>query len=324
MMMVASGASPSNLSVANLIRVDQSGKGDFRTIQEAIDSVPSDNSELVFIWVKPGIYVEKVMVPMDKPFITLSGTSQAAANSTTITWSQGGDIFESATLSVLAPFFVGRFLTIQNTYGSGGKAVALRVSGDRAAFYGCRILSYQDTLLDDTGSHYYSNCYIQGATDFICGDASSLFEKCHIHSVSENKGSITAQHRDLESDETGYTFLGCKITATGPTFLGRPWGSYSRVVYAYSYMASNILSAGWSDWGDNTKQSTAFYAEYKNYGPGANKSKRVAWSKKLSIEEASLFLSKKMIGGRSWIRVSPKLFRLGSQLLKAGSANTPS
>ncbi|CAN1269740.1 Putative pectinesterase 11 [Linum perenne] len=197
---------------------------------------------------------------------------------------------------------------MQNTYGRGGKAVALRVSGDRAAFYGCRILSYQDTLLDDTGSHYYSNCYIQGATDFI----------------SENKGSITAQHRDLESDETGYIFLGCKITATGPTFLGRPWGSYSRVVYAYSYMASNILSAGWSDWGDNTKQSTAFYAEYKNYGPGANKSKRVAWSKKLSIEEASLFLSKKMIGGRSWIRVSPKLFRLGSQLLKAGSANTPS
>ncbi|CAN1131233.1 Putative pectinesterase 11 [Linum perenne] len=107
---------------------------------------------------------------------------------------------------------------MQNTYGRGGKAVALRVSGDRAAFYGCRILSYQDTLLDDTGSHYYSNCYIQGATDFICGDASSL------------------------------------ITATGPTFLGRPWGSYSRVVYAYSYMASNILSAGWSDWGDNTKQ----------------------------------------------------------------------
>ncbi|CAN1269731.1 Putative pectinesterase 11 [Linum perenne] len=256
--MVASGASPSNLSVANLIRVDQSGKGDFRTIQEAIDSVPSDNLELVFIWVKPGVYVEKVMIPMDKPFITLSGTSQAAANSTTITWSQGGDIFESATLSVLAPFFVGRFLTIQNTYGRGGKAVALRVSGDRAAFYGCRILSYQDTLLDDTGSHYYSNCYIQGATDFICGDASSLFEVCMLliikQYVSENKGSITAQHRDLESDETGYIFLGCKITATGPTFLGRPWGSYSRVVYAYSYMASNILSAGWSDWGDNTKQ----------------------------------------------------------------------
>ncbi|CAN0866638.1 Putative pectinesterase 11 [Linum grandiflorum] len=322
LMASGAGASPTNLSVATLIRVDQSGKGDFTTIQEAIDSVPSDNSKLVFIWVKPGVYIEKVMVPADKPFITLSGTSPAA-NTTVITWSQSGDIFESATLSVLAPFFVARFLTIQNTYGSGGKAVALRVSGDRAAFYGCRILSYQDTLLDDTGSHYYSNCYIEGATDFICGDAASLFEKCHIHSVSDKNGYITAQHRDLETDETGYTFLGCKITATGPTFLGRPWGAYSRVVFAYSYMSSNVLPAGWSDWGDDTKQSTAFYAEYKNYGPGADKSKRVAWSKKLSIGEVSPFLSKNMIGGRNWIRTAPKLFRLGSKLLKAGTSGTP-
>jgi pectinesterase len=65
---------------------------------------------------------------------------------------------------------------LQNTYGSGAKAVALRVSGDRAAFYGCRILSHQDTLLDDTGRHYYRSCYIEGDTDFICGDAASLFE----------------------------------------------------------------------------------------------------------------------------------------------------
>lgn len=65
---------------------------------------------------------------------------------------------------------------LQNTNGPGAKAVALRVSGDRAAFYGCRILSFQDTLLDDTGRHYYSNCYIEGGTDFICGNANSFFE----------------------------------------------------------------------------------------------------------------------------------------------------
>lgn len=71
---------------------------------------------------------------------------------------------------------------LQNTYGSYGKAVALRVSADRAAFYGCRILSYQHTLLDDTGNHYYSKCYIEGATDFISGNANSLFEvSTHSH-----------------------------------------------------------------------------------------------------------------------------------------------
>lgn len=54
--------------------------------------------------------------------------------------------------------------------------MGLRVSGDRAAFYACRIISYQDTLLDDAGRHYYRNCYIEGGTDFICGSAASLFE----------------------------------------------------------------------------------------------------------------------------------------------------
>ncbi|KAH0885877.1 hypothetical protein HID58_061973, partial [Brassica napus] len=63
-----------------------------------------------------------------------------------------------------------------NKFGTAGQAVAVRVAGDNAAFYGCVIKSYQDTLLDDDGNHYFKNCYIEGATDFICGNASSLYE----------------------------------------------------------------------------------------------------------------------------------------------------
>ncbi|CAN1255782.1 Putative pectinesterase 11, partial [Linum perenne] len=187
-------------------------------------------------------------------------------------------------------------------------AVALRVSGDKAAFHDCRILSYQDTLLDDRGSHYYRNCYIEGAIDFICG----------------KNGSITAHDKDSESEKTGFVFLGCKVTGVGTTLLGRAWGSYSRVVYAYSYLGSTILPIGWSDWGDKSKQRTVFYGEYKNYGPGANRSKRAAWSKKLEIDEVSGFLSKDMIGGKSWIRAKPKFFRIRSRVFRVGSHGTPS
>jgi len=49
-------AVPMDPTTAVLIRVDQSGKGDYKKIQEAIDAVPSNNSEYVFIWVKPGTY----------------------------------------------------------------------------------------------------------------------------------------------------------------------------------------------------------------------------------------------------------------------------
>jgi len=45
-----------DMSTAILLRVDQLGNGDFKKIQDAIDAVPSNNSGLYFIWVKPGTY----------------------------------------------------------------------------------------------------------------------------------------------------------------------------------------------------------------------------------------------------------------------------
>ncbi|MBA0577372.1 hypothetical protein Golob_024716, partial [Gossypium lobatum] len=184
--------------------------------------------------------------------------------------------------------------------------VALRVSGDKVVFLGCKILGYQDTLLDENGRHYYRGCYIEGAVDFICGNAASLFERCHLHTLSEEFSAITAQQRGSPTEETGFTFLDCKITGERTAILGRPWGSYSRVIFALTYMSNVILPRGWDDWGDATKQSTVFYREYKCYGPGANTSKRVEWSQKLTAEEAKIFLTKNMISGKSWIRSTLK------------------
>ncbi|XVE79070.1 hypothetical protein DITRI_Ditri14bG0028300 [Diplodiscus trichospermus] len=234
-----------------------------------------DAAEAILIRVDPS-GKEKIVVPADKPFITISGSKP---HGTRITWNDSGNIFESPTFSVLASDFVARYLTIQNSYGAGAKAVALRVSGDRVAFFGCRILSHQDTLLDDTGRHYYSNCYIEGAVDFICGNAASLFERCHLHSLSEGDAAITAQRRQSPSEDTGFTFLGCKITGVRTALLGRAWGPYSRVVFALSYMSNVILTQGWDDWGDSSKQRSVFYREYKCYGAGANTKKRVEWTR---------------------------------------------
>lgn len=303
---LSSASVPMNSSSAVLIRVDPIGNGDFRKIQDAIDAIPSNNSEFYFISIKPGTYREKIVVPADKPYVTLSGNK---ASNTIITWSHGGDIFDSPTFAVLASDFVGRYLTIQNAYGTNKRAVALRVSGDRAAFYGCIILSYQDSLLDDIGNHYYNNCYIEGATDFICGNAASLFERCHLHSLSTQFGTITAQHRNSPLENTGFTFLGCKVTGIGQTILGRPWGAYSRVIFANTYMSNVVIPQGWDDWQDPKKHSTVYYGQYKCSGPGADTSKRVKWSHIFSDKEVAPFLSKKMIGGRSWLRPQPTHFK---------------
>lgn len=52
-----------------------------------------------------------MVVPADKPFITLSGTE---AKDTIITWNDGGnDLSKSPTVNILASDFVGRYLTFQ-------------------------------------------------------------------------------------------------------------------------------------------------------------------------------------------------------------------
>lgn len=57
----------------------------------------------------------------------------------------------------------------------GAQAVALRVSGDRSAFYNCKIIGFQDTLCDDRGNHFFKDCHIRGTVDFIFGSGTSLY-----------------------------------------------------------------------------------------------------------------------------------------------------
>ncbi|CAO2835084.1 unnamed protein product [Amaranthus hypochondriacus] len=290
------------LTWKRLIIVDQSGEGHYTKIQDAIDSIPSKNEDSTLILVKPGIYKEKVTIPEDKPYIILSGRN---ALNTTITWDDSGDIFTSPTLSVFASHFMARYLTIQNTYGQGAKAVALRVSSDKAEFYACRIISYQDTLLDERGTHVYRYCYIEGGTDFICGNAASLFQNCRIHSVSEYNGAVTAQKRMSLEEDTGFYFVGCKITGIKTFTLGRPWGPYSRVVFIGSYMSNTLNPKGWDDWGKPFTHSSVYYGEYKCYGPGANRSNRVEWSQNLSNEQVATLMSKTMLSLKSRPPIKP-------------------
>lgn len=310
-------ASRKLIDVARVIVVaKQKGMGDFTTVQEAINAVPVNNTNLILIRVKPGIYKEKVTIPAEKPFIILSGTT---ANNTVITWNDNakstGGTYYSATVSVFASDFMARYITIQNSYGPGDQAVALRISGDRSAFYGCRFLGYQDTVLDDSGRHYFKNCFIEGATDFICGDGQSLYEKCHLHTIPKLNGAITAQSRSSTSDGTGYVFLNCKITGNGLMYLGRAWGSYSRVVFAYTYIADIIFPEGWDNWNDPTRQSTVFYGMYKCSGPGAKDKGRVSWSRNLSDQEVAPFLTTGFIDGQNWISDIPSRLQRATNLV---------
>ena len=78
-------------------------------------------------------------------------------------------------------------------------------------------------------------------------------QKCHLHSTSLAGGAFTAHKRSAESEDTGFSFVGCKLTGVGKStsILGRPWGRYSRVVFALSYMSSTVRPEGWDGWSDD-------------------------------------------------------------------------
>lgn len=97
-----------------MIVVDKFGKGNYTKIQDAIDAVPLSNRDRVHIWVSPGVYRERVVVPPGKPFITLIGSSEVR-KLTVITGMLGGSILDSATVSIFASDFIGHNLTIQVT-----------------------------------------------------------------------------------------------------------------------------------------------------------------------------------------------------------------
>lgn len=94
----------SKIQTNRTIKVDINGNGDFTSVQEAINSVPSGNGEWIIIHVRKGVYREKVHIPEDKPYIFMRGNGKGK---TAIVWSQSSaNNRASATFSVEAPHFV--------------------------------------------------------------------------------------------------------------------------------------------------------------------------------------------------------------------------
>ncbi|XP_024403889.1 probable pectinesterase 53 [Physcomitrium patens] len=293
---------------SRVIVVDKSGKGDFRKIQQAIDAVPVGNKKRFVIQIKNGVYREKLLVPKTKANIHF----KCSGRRTILVWGDtaemAGGTSKSASTAVESDNFLATDCTFVNSApappgGAVGKqAVALRVQGDKAAFYRCYFYGAQDTLYAKEGRQYYRNCYIQGSIDWIFGNARALFHKCHINSIAfKNSGSITAQKRESNKEATGFSFVGCKITGSGTIYLGRAWGTHSRVVFIRCYMQNMILPIGWQDWNDPARHKTVYYGEYLCSGPGANRKGRAKWSRALTKKEAEPFSTVKFINGKNWL-----------------------
>ena len=284
------------------IIVAQDGSGDYKTIQEAINNSPAFPYKRVTITIKEGVYYEKVLVPECNTKISLIGENK---EKTIISYDDyfgkinlgRNSTFYTSTLLVEGNDFKATNLTIQNTSGPVGQAIALSVVADRVVVSNCIILGNQDTLYTsgEGFKHYYKDCYIEGTVDFIFGSATAVFDNCTIHSKSNSY--VTAASTP-EGVKYGYVFLNCKLTAAEKAtevYLGRPWRIYAKTVFLNCEMGNHIRKEGWNNWSKPEAEKASFYAEYNCFGPGFHPKERVSWSHQLTKLEAKEYTLEKIL-----------------------------
>lgn len=305
------------------ISVAGDGSAEVRTVSEAIAKIPNNNKRRCVIRLKPGVYNEQVRVPADKPYISFVGES---GKRTVLTFSlsnkEAGSTSAAYATYIGGHDFYAENITFENSFGLGSQAVAVLVEADRAVFRNCRFWGWQDTLYAKNGRQYYKDSYIEGHVDFIFGQAAAVFENCEIHSKGD--GYLTAPMRFAADEPAGFVFDRSRLTGSNTkegVYLGRPWRDYGRTVFLNTEMGGHVRPVGWHHWLPE-REKTAFLAEYKSTGAGANPAGRVPWSHQLTAAEAGEFSTETFLKGRDgwnpktatdkWLETTPPDWRLVS------------
>ena len=121
--------------------VARDGTGEYRNIQEAVEAVRAFMDYTVTIYIKNGIYKEKLVIPSWVKNVQLVGES---AEKTIITYDDHANInkmgtFRTYTVKVEGNDITFKDLTIENNAAPLGQAVALHTEGDRLMFVNCRL-----------------------------------------------------------------------------------------------------------------------------------------------------------------------------------------
>ena len=285
--------------------VDQHGTTEFQTVNQALEVCRAFMEYKKVIYIKKGIYKEKLIIPSWLTNIELCGedaektiiTYDDHANIRTTERPKGMGTFRTYTLKIEGSDITLKNITIENNSARLGQAVALHTEGDRLTFIGCRFLGHQDTVYTGVGGtrQLFRNCYIEGTTDFIFGPGTAWFEECEIHSKANSYITAASTPKD---QAYGYVFNRCRLTADpgiDKVYLGRPWRDYGYTLFMNCEMGAHIRPEGWHHW-QKEREQTARYLEYNNSGAGADTKARVAWSKQLTKKEAQKITIESVLG----------------------------
>ena len=287
--------------------VSRDGSCEFRSIAEAVEVCRAFMDYHKVIFVKKGVYKEKLVIPSWLTHIEICGEDR---DNTIITWDDHANIkiakvgvvptadnpdprqtmgtFRTYTVKVDGNYITLKNITIENAAPRKGQAVALHTEGDHLVVNNCRILGNQDTIYTGMAGTrlYFRDCYIEGTTDFIFGPSTAWFENCTIKSKINSFVTAASTPKDVKY---GYIFNRCKLIAAPEAqevFLGRPWRPYAYTLFMNCELGGHIVPQGWQNWGNKANEQTARYLEYNNTGEGAKAQERAPWSRQLTKKEA--------------------------------------
>jgi pectinesterase len=273
--------------------VAKDGSGDYSFIQDAIDAMRVYPLASITLYIKNGVYNEKIELSANNTDVTFVGEN---VDSTIITFNDYSGkgkhtTFTSYTAKISGNRFKAENITFANNAGQVGQALALYVDADKAVFKNCKFLGNQDTIFasGENAKQLFENCYIEGTTDFIFGPSTAVFQNCTVR--AKTNSFITAASTTI-SKSYGFIFIDCKIVADSSVtklYLGRPWRANAKTVFIHCDLPKVIAPEGWDNWNNPENEKTVFYAEYKNTGTGAAIAQRARWSKQLNDKEAKLY-----------------------------------
>ncbi|MDT9696045.1 pectinesterase family protein [Streptomyces sp. P17] len=296
--------SPAARLTPTTLYVDPRGRGDFTTVQAAVNATSGSGWTLVLA---PGTYRETVSVDLTRTGMTWLGAGDGPRDVVIVHDNAAGTpkpdgsgtygTTGSATTTVRADGFTARRITFANDWLradhpeiTGTQAVAIKVMGDRSAFHHCRFLGHQDTLYADTNAltvfarQYFSHCYAEGDVDFVFGRATAVFEHCHFRTLTRTD-LASAPYGFVFAPSTagvnprGYLVSRGRVTSEAPDAyykLARPWvPSSDRTAGPMLTVRETWLGPGidavapYADMSDAYPWQNQRFAEYRNSGPGA-------------------------------------------------------
>jgi pectinesterase len=208
------------------IVVAADGSGEFKTIQEAVNTIPRDNRQRTIIFIKDGVYHEKVRI--DPDFVTLRGQSREG---TRIEFPQGTDEFTKqpdslgrAVVNINGNDCVLENLTIKNTQGViGPHAFAIYGKGDKTVIVDCDVLSEgADTLAlwGDRSGSYQARLNIRGSVDFVCPRGWCYMTDCTFYEVNP-AAHASIWHDGSKDKNMKFVLRNCKFDGVDNWILAR-------------------------------------------------------------------------------------------------------